>query len=41
MIAGQQRGHQVEPINSTRCYLDVDTGNPEYTMIQALYLSTI
>jgi ribosomal protein S6--L-glutamate ligase len=29
MIAGQQRGHQVEPINSTRCYLDVDTGNPE------------
>ena len=29
VIAGQQRGHQVEPINSTRCYLDVDTGNPE------------
>ena len=29
VIAGQQRGHQVEPINSTRCFLDVDTGNPE------------
>ena len=24
VIAGQQRGHQVEPINPTRCYLDVD-----------------
>ena len=29
VIAGQQRGHQVEPVNPTRCYLDVDTGNPE------------
>jgi len=29
VIAGQQRGHQVEPVNPTRCYLDVDTGKPE------------
>ena len=28
-IAGAQRGHQVEAINPTRCYLDVDTQNPE------------
>jgi ribosomal protein S6--L-glutamate ligase len=28
-IAASQRGHQVEAINSVRCYLDVDTQNPE------------
>lgn len=28
-IAGRQRGHQVEAINSTRCYLDVDTQKPD------------
>jgi ribosomal protein S6--L-glutamate ligase len=27
--AGALRGHQVEAINPTRCYLDVDTQNPE------------
>ena len=28
-IASELRGHQVEKINPTRCYLDVDTDNPK------------
>ena len=29
MLAGQSRGHEVETINTTRCYLDIDIDNPQ------------
>ena len=28
-LAGEARGHEVETINTTRCYLDVDMDNPQ------------